>query len=110
MVENAGKYNKKIEIYSQVKGKDSDGFPVDAETLVLSVWANVVTTKGYTLIVNDTDFEKAYTKFTFRKPAITEINRKMIIKYKSKVYTIEYIDDVNEDGTELEIQAKEVTH
>lgn len=109
-MKNAGKYNKLISFYNITKGKDADGFPVDTETLVLRVWAEVVTTKGYTLIVNNTDFEKAYTKFTIRKPATTVLDRKMIIKYKSKVYAIEYINDIDEEGVELEIQAKEITH
>lgn len=62
-----------------------------------------------TLIKNGTDFEKAYTNFTIRYP-ITEINRDMLIEFNGKEYTIEYLNNVNEEGVELEIQAKEVTH
>ena len=67
------------------------------------------TTRGMTLIKNGTDFEKAYTNFTIRYP-ITEINRDMLIEFNGKEYTIEYLNNVNEEGVELEIQAKEVTH
>lgn len=106
---NAGKYNHKISIYAITKGKDSQGFPVTTETLVLSPYACVKTTKGMTLIKNNSDFEKAYTNFTIRTPR-TPINRDMIIKFRGKSYTIEYLNNVNEANIELEIQAKEITH
>lgn len=106
---NAGKYNHKITIYKVVRGKDAAGFPVDTEEIVLTPYASVKTTKGFTLIVNNTDFEKAYTNFTIRYP-VTNITRDMLIKFKNKTYSIEYLNDVDLNGVELEIQAKEVTH
>lgn len=104
---NAGKYDKKIIIYSVEKKKDSAGFPIELETPVLKPYAQVKTTKGYTLIKNDSDFEKAYTNFTIRYPK-KAITRDMYIKFKNKKYTIEYLNNVNEESIELEIQAKEV--
>lgn len=106
---NAGKYNKKIEIYTTQVVTDSEGFQTETETLVLSCKASVKTTKGITLIKNDTDFEKAYTNFTIRFPKVT-INRDMVVYFANKEYTIEYLNNVNEDGLELEMQCKEVTH
>lgn len=106
---NAGKYNKKIEIYSTTEVTDAQGFQTTSETLVLRTYAAVKTTKGFTLIAANSDFEKAYTNFTIRYPR-TEINRDMIIKYMGKTYTIEYLNNVDEANVELEIQAKEVTH
>lgn len=106
---NAGKYNKKIEIYSTTEVTDAQDFQTTSETLVLSPYASVKTTKGFTLIAANSDFEKAYTNFTIRYPR-TEINRDMKIKYKGKTYTIEYLNNVDEANVELEIQAKEVTH
>ena len=91
---NAGDYNKKIIIYEVVKTKDSDGFPVEEEKEILTTYAKVKTTKGFTLIANNSDFEKAYTNFTIRYP-ITEITRK-------------YLNNIDEANIELEIQAKEV--
>lgn len=107
---NAGKYNRRISIYQVTRGKDAAGFPADVETLVLQPYAEVVTTKGYTLIMNNTDYEKALTRFTIRYPATTVINYDMYIKYRGKTYSIEYINNINEANEELEIQAKEVTH
>lgn len=106
---NAGKYNKRIGIYQVTRGKDSAGFPADVETLVLRVYAEVKTTKGYTIIKNDSDFEKAYTRFTIRYP-VTEITYDMFIIYRNKRYDIEYINNVDNADVELELQCKEVMH
>ncbi len=106
---NAGKYNRKISIYEVVTTKDSQGFPIKTRTLVLSPYASVKTTKGMTLIRNNTDFEKAYTNFTIRFPH-TPINRDMEIDFNGKTYTIEYLNNVDEMNVELEMQCKEVTH
>ena len=105
---DAGDYNKKIDIYTIVKTKDKDGFPVEKEVLVLSPYARIKTTRGMTLIINSSDFEKAYTNFTIRYPKIV-ITRDMQIKYNKRVYTIEYLNNIDEANIELEIQAKEVT-
>lgn len=106
---NAGKYNHKIDIYSVTVSKDSKGFMVKTRTLVLSPYANVKTTRGMTLIKNNTDFEKAYTNFTIRFPR-TVINRDMEIDFRGKTYTIEYLNNINEACVELEMQCKEVMH
>lgn len=106
---NAGKYNKKISIYSITNTKDADGFPIRTRNLVLTTWASVKTTRGYTLIKNNSDFEKAYTNFTIRYPK-SNIERGMEIDFNNKVYVIQYPNNVNEEGIELEMQAKEVMH
>lgn len=106
---NAGKYNKKITIYSVVVTEDNQGFPIETKTVVLQPYASVKTTKGMTLIINNSDFEKALTNFTIRYPH-TPINRDMLIEFRGKTYTIQYLNNVNEANIELEIQAKEVTH
>lgn len=106
---NAGKYNRKIQFYSVTKSKDAAGFPADVETLVLTCYAEVKTTKGFTLITNQTNFEKAYTRFVIRYPQ-TAITYDHIIKFNGKVYTIEYINDMDMAHTELELECKEVKH
>lgn len=109
IVDNAGEFDKKIEIYRETTTKDSDGYMVRSREVILSPYAKVKTTKGFTLIANGSDFEKAYTNFTIRYPKTT-IDRKMLIAYKGKTYTIEYLNNVDEASVLLEIQAKEVTH
>lgn len=104
---NAGKYNKKIIICHVLTEEDDAGFKKETVNLLLEVWAKVQTTKGFTLIMNNSDFEKAYTNFTIRKPK-TKITRDMIVLFNNKKYEIEYINNVNEENIELELQTKEV--
>ena len=106
---NAGEFNKKINIHQTTVVKDKAGFQHKERTLVLSPYASVKTTRGMTLIINNSDFEKAYTNFTIRFPH-TPINRDMEIEFNGKLYTIEYLNNVDERNVFLEIQAKEVTH
>ena len=106
---NAGKYNKKISIYQTTVVKDSAGFQSKQRTLVLSPYAHIKTTKGMTIIRNNSDFEKALTNFTIRYP-VTQITRDMEIDFNGKTYEIQYLNNVDEMNVELEIQAKEVTH
>lgn len=104
---NAGDYNKKISIYQIVISEDNAGFKTKSKSIVLNTYAKVKTTKGFTLIVNNTDFEKAYTNFTIRYPKV-KITRDMLIEYNDKTYSIEYLNNVDENNVELEIQAKVV--
>lgn len=111
---NAGKYNKKIQIVEVTQSEDSHGFVQIAETVLLSPYASVKTTKGFTLIASGSDFEKAYTNFTIRysKTIVNRYeanNRNLKIKYNGKEYAIEYLNNVNEANEELELQAKAVT-
>ena len=103
-------YNKKIKIYQTRVVTDNEGFQSLEKTLVLSPYANVKTTKGFTLIANGSDFEKAYTNFTIRYPKNVDINRDMTIEFRGKDYTIEYLNNVDEENVQLEMQCKEITH
>ena len=104
---NPGEYNKKISIYSIEVVEDDAGFKTETKSIVLEPYAKVRTTKGFTLIKNNTDFEKAYTNFTIRYPKV-EITRDMLIDYNGKTYSIEYLNNVDEENIELEIQSKVV--
>lgn len=106
---NAGKYNKRIKIYRTEIIKDAQGFQTESKTLILEPYASVKTTKGMTIIANNSDFEKALTNFTIRYPQ-TKINRDMLVEYNGKTYTIQYLNNVDENNVELEMQCKEVTH
>ncbi len=104
---NAGKYNKKIKIVKISTVEDNDGFVQENTSVIATMWASVKTTRGYTLIANNTDFEKAYTNFAIRYPRI-EITRDMLIEFNNERYSIEYLNNINEENIELEIQAKKV--
>jgi len=107
---NAGNFNHKIDIYSVSYGKDSLGFKDITRTLKASPYASVKTTKGMTLIKSGTDFEKAFTNFTIRFPKTVNITRNDQIDFRGKTYTIEYLNNVNEENVLLEMQCKEITH
>lgn len=111
---NAGDYNKKISIYQIEETEDNDGFISKNEVIILQPFSKVKTTKGYTLIANGSAFEKAYTNFTIRysrdvEEAYYNSNRNVYVKYKDKVYTIEYLNNIDEANIELEMQCKRVT-
>lgn len=107
---DAGKYKYRITIFKEYVEKDAQGFSETTQQIVLQPYAEIKTTKGMTLIANGSDFEKAYTRFTIRFPQTTEIDRKMFVQFRSKKYSIEYINNIDEMNVELELQCKEVTH
>lgn len=116
---NAGNYKHKISIIQSKTIKDEDGFKEKEDYIVAEPYAKIKTTKGYTLIANNSDFEKAYTNFTIRyskqvKNAYydkddEDSNREMFISFKNKNYKVEYMNNVNESNIELELQAKRIT-
>lgn len=105
---NAGKYNKRIKIVREELVKNSNGFDDRQLKTVLSAHAEVKTTRGFTLIASGSDFESATTNFTIRYPK-TRITRDMLVLYNDREYRIDYLNNINEDDIELEIQATEVT-
>lgn len=106
---NAGKYNRFIAIYEQTRTYDAAGLEQDTLTVVHACRASVKTTKGWTLITAGSDFEAATTNFTIRYPKAVTITREMLVLFSGKWYKIQYLNNVDEAGEELEIQAKEVT-
>lgn len=103
---NAGAFRHKVHIYSLEVGKDNSGFAKPKEVLLLTAHAQVKMVRGYTMIVNNSDFEKAFTNFTIRKPRVP-IERGMVIKFAKKTYEIQYINPLGVAGELLEMQAKE---
>ena len=111
---NPGEYKHKIKIIKYDIRKDSSGYRInDEEITILEPYAKIKTTKGYTLIKNNSDFEKAYTNFTIRfsekvlsEYNSLETNRKLFIIYKNKKYILEYLNNIDESNIELEMQCK----
>lgn len=110
MMMNAGRFDHRIRIVKAVKTYDKDGLPITSRETILEPYASVKTTKGYTLIANNSDFEAATTNFTIRYPGNAIIDRDMLVEYAGKTYTIEYLNNVDEANTTLEIQARLVKH
>ena len=84
---NAGKYNKKISIWTRRIEKENGYQQIVLGQLLATVFASVKTTRGMTLIAAGSDFEKAYTNFTIRLPKIA-ITSDLLIRYNYKNYTI----------------------
>jgi head-tail adaptor len=113
---DAGQYKYQITIYQIIDGKDEDGFPVTTQEVVLQPYAKVKTTKGFTLIANNSDFEKAFTNFTIRYSGIVEdayynsanSNRNMLVAFRNKTYEVMYLNNIDEANIEIEMQCKEV--
>lgn len=116
ITKNAGAYRHKISIYKVIQGKDSDGFQAGTRELVAQPYASIKTTKGMTIIANDSSFEKAFTRFMFRYNATIvdayyeslNSNRQVIVEYGNKAFTVEYLSNVDEMNVEIELQCKEV--
>lgn len=107
---NAGKYSHRIQIVKPKVSHDADGFPITVDEPVLEAYASVRTTSGYTLIKSGTSFEAATTNFTIRYPLETRIDRDMVVLFDGRRYEIQYLNNVNEANTEVEMQCKAVTH
>lgn len=113
---DAGKYNKKITIYQVIDTEDSQGFPIESTVVVLEPYAYVKTTRGFILIANDSDFEKAYTNFTIRYSQTVidayynsqTSNRDMLVAFNNKTYSVQYLNNIDEANVEIEMQCKEV--
>ena len=113
---DAGKYNRKITIYQVVKTFDNQGFPIETKEIVLKPYAHIKTTKGFILIANNSDFEKAYTNFTIRYSQTVinayynsqASNRDMLVAFNNKRYSVQYLNNIDEMNVEIEMQCKEV--
>lgn len=113
---NAGKYNRQITIYQEQIVTDAQGFQTKTQVEILKPYAAIKTTRGYTLIANNSDFEKALTNFTIRYSQTVvdayyssdSSNRDMYISFRGKQYQVQYLNNIDEANVELEMQAKEV--
>lgn len=113
---DAGKYNRKIAIYQVIETEDNQGFPIESTKVVLEPYAKVKTTRGFTLIANNSDFEKAYTNFTIRYSETVidayyncqTSNRDMYVAFNNKTYSVQYLNNIDELNVEIEMQCKEV--
>ncbi len=104
---NAGDFNKRITIVRDTPTVDSAGFKSNTRVTVVSAWAKVNTTKGFTLIAQGSNFENATTRLLIRKPA-TSISRKDKVLFSSKEWKIRYLNDIDEAGVFVELQVEEV--
>lgn len=105
---NAGDFKHRITIVRSAKTTDADGFNAADTVEVTKAWAKINTTKGYTLVTQGSNFEDATTRFLIRKPTV-EIDRKMQVLFRDKVWRIRYLNNVDESDELIELQCEEVT-
>lgn len=113
---NAGDFKHRIRIYQVTRQKDAQGFITTTETEVLQPYAAIKSFKGATLYLNNSNFENAPKNFTIRFSQTvidayynaSDSNRDMRIDYNNRSFKVEYLNNVDEANTLLEMQAKEV--
>ena len=104
MFVNAGELRHRIQICRVGQVKDNAGYYVPQETLVHGCWAKVTRLSGTEMVKAKADFGEEKVRFLIRwtsKP----IDRKMIVRHRSKEYEIQYINDYGRPGEYLEIWA-----
>ena len=99
---NPGIFNKKIEIIEFKETKDSDGFPIKSETVILSTWAHVTNVSGTEIMRSNSDFSEVKTRFLIRTPK-SEITKDMVIRCAGKTDNIIYSNDYSYDKKYTEI-------
>jgi SPP1 family predicted phage head-tail adaptor len=107
MQKNPGKLNKKIQIICYILTKDTDGFEIKTEKILLETWAQVSNKSGKEIYDSDSEFSVVQTRFLIRTPKMT-IDKDFLIKFRNKVYEIIYVNDYNFDGFYMEILTQEV--
>lgn len=93
-----------------------EGNRTEEEEEILTCYANIKTLKGYTLLTLGSDFECAYTNFTIRySKSVTkahseseDCNRKLHIRFNGRLFRVDYVNNINEENVELELQGKAV--
>lgn len=114
MMGEPSKYTSEIEIFTVEIEKGKAGNKNYTPKLFTECWANIRTTKAHTLFMNDSNYEKAYTRFFV--PYFKELmdtyyegtensHRAMWIKFEGYNYVVQYLHDVDNKHIEIEIKA-----
>jgi head-tail adaptor len=105
---NPGNLNKKIQIIRYILVKDSDGFEIKTEEILLDTRAQVSNKSGKNLMSENSDFSSTQTRFLIRTPKLA-IDKDYLIKFRNETYDIVYINDYNFDGIYTEILGELIT-
>lgn len=103
------KYTQPIEIFTvkYEKNKYCEQKPVSK--LFTECWANIKTIKAHTLFMQDSNYEKAYTRFIIRysKKVMDAYydGPYMLIEFRGQNYKVQYLHNIDEMNIEIEIQA-----
>ncbi|GMB10681.1 MAG: phage head closure protein [Candidatus Improbicoccus devescovinae] len=104
---NPGDLDKKIAIIKYILVKDPDGFEIKTEEILLETWAQVSNKSGKEIYDSGSDFSVVQTRFLMRTPKL-KIDKDYLIKFRTKIYEIIYVNDYNFSAIYTEILTNEV--
>ena len=126
----AGKYTNRITIIKKIPVQRDDGLSGETRSVeIVTCFADIKTTRGYSIIMNDSDFELAYVNFTigycqkvvdaYFNGAVPEgqdpgvafktTKRNLFIVYNNVEYEVKYLDNVDLKNIEIEMQTLRAT-
>lgn len=97
-----GSLNKRIQIISQVKTTDDDGFDITTEKVIRKCWASFNRTSGTETIKANADFNEVKCRFMIRYNKIP-ISSKYQVRYNNQIYEIVYANDYNDSHEYIEL-------
>lgn len=106
MIFNAGHFNKRIAIQSEVGGTDQDGYAIDGWSTVKNVWAMVKPLSGREYVQSKTTNSETITRFVIRYTK--GLTTKMRIVYGGRVFQIDSILNDDEQNKTLTLIGIEV--
>ena len=104
---NAGKLNKRIQIFQRTEVRNGGGYldPPSEPELIHSCWAQFTRTSGTEAQKRGADLGEVKVRFLIRytrKP----IDRKMFVRYAGSDYEIQYINDYEDAHEYIELICK----
>ena len=109
MMGSPSKYTRKIEIFTVEIEKGKAGNKNYTPKLFKKCWANIKTIKAHTLFMQDSNYEKAYTRFIIRysKKLMDAYydGPYMLIEFRGQNYKVQYLHNIDEMNIEIEIKA-----
>ncbi len=103
---NAGKFKTLVNVYSFEMRKDEDGINIMEKVKVFSARGKVENMKPSGTVDSDvTDYQNE-KKVTIRYPKKIKITEKNILEMNGRMYTIVYIDNINEENRYLMLRVK----
>lgn len=109
MLVNPGALNKRIEIVQPAGGTDDSGYPVSAETVVHTCYAQFSRTSGKETVRANADFGILKCRFLIRYTK-KMIDRKMFVRYGGRKYPIVYVNDYGDAHKYIEIWCEVATN
>lgn len=92
-----GELNERIQIIRHYTGM-SEGFPVESDEVVFTIWAKVSRETGTEYVKHDTEERNERIRVLVRASAVAGLTEDMMIVIGSKNYDIDYIHEYYRTG------------